>query len=160
MSITDSDSSRRPDVLIENFIYDNPMFIATSDRMPYTSLRIVEFKRPMRDDFSDKEGKDPIKQCIDYVKDIRKGNSLTKDGRPLKGPNDMVAYCYIICDLTDSMKELCEYYRFWSTYDGLGYIGIHEIYKIYFEVISYDQLLNAAEERNSALFEKLGLPHN
>lgn len=160
MPITDSDSSRRPDVLIENFIYDNPMFIATSDRMPYTSLRIVEFKRPMRDDFSDKEGKDPIKQCIDYVKDIRKGNSLTKDGRPLKGPNDMVAYCYIICDLTDSMKELCEYYRFWSTYDGLGYIGIHEIYKIYFEVISYDQLLNAAEERNSALFEKLGLPHN
>lgn len=160
MPITDTDSLRRPDVLIENFIYDNPMFIATSDRMPYTSLRIVEFKRPMRDDYSDKVGKDPIKQCIDYVRDIRKGNMQTKDGRPLKGPNDMVAYCYIICDLVDSMTDLCEYYRFWPTYDGLGYIGFHETYKIYFEVISYDQLLNAAEERNSALFEKLGLPHD
>ena len=160
MSITDSYSSRRADVLIENFIYDNPMFVATSDKMPYTSLRIVEFKRPMRDDYSNKEGKDPIKQCIDYVKDIRKGNQLTKDGRPLKGPNDMVAYCYIICDLVESMKELCDYYQFWPTYDELGYIGFHKTYKIYFEVISYDQLLNAAEERNSALFEKLGLPHN
>lgn len=160
MSITDSESLHRPDVLLEDFIYDNPMFIATSSKMPYTSLRIVEFKRPMRDDFSDKEEKNPIQQCINYVQDIRKGKKLTKEGRPITGSTESVAYCYIICDLTESMRELCVRERMWPTYDRLGYIGFHDTLKIYFEIISYDQLLNAAEERNSALFEKLGLPHD
>ena len=159
MRITDSESLRRPDILVENSIYDNPMFIATSGKMPYTSLRIIEFKRPMRDDFSDKTNNNPIKQCIEYVKEIRNGKKQTKDGRQLIGASE-IAYCYIICDLTESMREMCTDAQLWETYDRLGYIGYHSTHKIYFEVISYDQLLNAAEERNTALFEKLGLSHN
>jgi len=158
MPITESDSLQRPDILVENMVYDNPLFISASNRMPYTSLRIVEFKRPMRDDATNE--KNPISQCIDYVEKIRTGHAQTDDGRPMAILPGAFAYCYIICDLTDSMRRECTREHLWPTYDGLGYTGYHEQLKIYFEVISYDQLLNSAEERNAVLFEKLGLPHN
>jgi hypothetical protein len=45
-----------------------------------------------------------------------------------------------------------------STNDHLGYFGYNPNYKAYIEVISFDQLLNSAKERNRAFFDKLGLP--
>ena len=48
MEVTDCESGRRPDVLIEN-IYDNPLFVTEKTNPPYATLRIIEFKRPMRD---------------------------------------------------------------------------------------------------------------
>lgn len=65
MPVTDCDSTKRPDILVEN-IYDNPVVVTEKYNPPFASLRIVEFKRPMRDDMS--ADNDPISQCIDYVK--------------------------------------------------------------------------------------------
>lgn len=158
MPITESDSLQRPDILVENMVYDNPLFISVSNKMPYTSLRIVEFKRPMRNDATDENN--PIRQCMDYVEKIREGQAQTDDGRPMTMQQGAFAYCYIICDLTDSMRRICTREHLWPTYDNLGYTGYHEQLKIYFEVISYDQLLQSAEERNEVLFDKLGLPHD
>lgn len=158
MPITESDSLQRPDILVENLVYDNPLFISVSNKMPYTSLRIVEFKRPMRDDATDENN--PIRQCMDYVEKIRDGQAQTDDGRPMTMQQGAFAYCYIICDLTESMRRICTREHLWPTYDNLGYTGYHEQLKIYFEVISYDQLLQSAEERNEVLFDKLGLPHD
>ena len=42
--------------------------------------------------------------------------------------------------------------------DGLGYFGFNAPTKAYIEVISFDGLLKAANERNRAFFDKLGLP--
>ena len=103
MPITESDSLQRPDILVENMVYDNPLFISASNKMPYTSLRIVEFKRPMRDDATDE--KNPIRQCMDYVEKIRDGHAQTDDGRPMAIQQGAIAYCYIICDLTESMRR-------------------------------------------------------
>ncbi len=86
--------------------------------------------------------------------------SGTDDGRPMTMQQGAFAYCYIICDLTDSMRRICTREHLWPTYDNLGYTGYHEQLKIYFEVISYDQLLQSAVERNEVLFDKLGLPHD
>ncbi|MCG8339105.1 MAG: ATP-binding protein, partial [Proteobacteria bacterium] len=67
-------------------------------------------------------------------------------------------YCYIICDLTDSIVGRCKYLDLTVSSDHLGYFGFHKQYKAYIEVISYDKLVNAAKERNRAFFDKLGLP--
>ena len=158
MPIAESDSLQRPDILVENMVYNNPLFISVSNKMPYTSLRIVEFKRPMRDDATDDNN--PIRQCMDYVEKIRDGQARTDDGRPMTIQQGAFAYCYIICDLTESMRRICTREHLWPTYDNLGYTGYHEQLKIYFEVISYDQLLQSADERNEVLFDKLGLPHD
>ena len=157
MPVTDCDSTKRPDILVEN-VYDNPMVVTEKDTPPFASLRIVEFKRPMRDDMN--TNNDPINQCIEYVKNIRQGNAITKLGRPLDISEATPAYCYIICDLTKSMRDICQNHDLKDTYDRLGYFGYHSGFRIYFEVISFDQLLNSANERNASFFDKLGISHN
>jgi hypothetical protein len=42
---------------------------------------------------------------------------------------------------------------------SLGYFGYKSELKIYFEIISFDQLLNSAKERNAAFFDKIGISH-
>ena len=160
MSITDCDSTRRPDVLLEN-MYDNPLVVTDKDIPPFATLRIIEFKRPMRDNMvMDDDTKNPIDQCIDYVEKIRSGKSQTKNGRPIVISEDIPAYCYILCDLTPSMQIICRKHDLRRTYDGLGFFGYKNELKIYFEVISFDQLLNSAKERNASFFNVLGISHD
>ena len=160
MTVTDCDSNKRPDLVVENML-DNPFVVSDKDNPPYASLRIVEFKRPMRDDIeSYDDSKNPTDQCIDYVERIRQGKSISKNGRPFNISEDIPAYCYIICDLTSSMHSVCRKRDFRKTYDGLGYFGYNSELRIYFEVISFDQLLNSANERNASFFDKLGIPHD
>ena len=58
------------------------------------------------------------------------------------------------------MQAVCDKHDLRRTYDGLGYFGYKTQLQIYFEVISFDQLLNSANERNAAFFNRLGLSHN
>ena len=44
--------------------------------------------------------------------------------------------------------------------DRMGYFGYNEPSHAYLEVISFDQLVKSATERNRAFFDKLGLPTN
>ena len=160
MEVIDCDSIRRPDILVDN-IFDNPLFVSEKDAPPFATLRIVEFKRPMRDDMESEDStKNPIDQCIDYVEKIRGGKTTTKSGRPINVSEEIPAYCYVICDLTLSMQSVCKKHDFRKTYDSLGYFGYKSELKIYFEVISFDQLLNSAKERNAAFFDKIGISHN
>lgn len=159
MKVTDSDSARRPDILLEN-IYDNPLFVSEKDNPPFATLRIVEFKRPMRDNIvAEDSTKNPIDQCLDYIEKLRNGKNVTKNGRPINISEDIPAYCYVICDLTPTMQAVCRKHDFRKTYDSLGYFGYKSELKVYFEIISFDQLLNAAKERNAAFFDKLGISH-
>lgn len=159
MEVTDCESNRRPDILVDN-IFDNPLFVSEKDTPPFATLRIVEFKRPMRDNMESEDStKNPIDQCIDYVEKIRGGKTTTKNGRPINVSEEIPAYCYVICDLTPSMQSVCKKHDFRKTYDSLGYFGYKSELKIYFEVISFDQLLNSAKERNAAFFDKIGISH-
>ena len=40
----------------------------------------------------------------------------------------------------------------------MGYFFYHKTYDAYVEVVSFDRMVNAAQERNRAFFDKLGLP--
>lgn len=159
MEVTDCDSNRRPDILVDN-VFDNPLFVSEKETPPFATLRIVEFKRPMRDNMESEDStKNPIDQCIDYVEKIRNGKITTKNGRPINVSEEIPAYCYVICDLTPSMQSVCKKHDFRKTYDSLGYFGYKSELKIYFEIISFDQLLNSAKERNAAFFDKIGISH-
>ncbi|MFA3242138.1 hypothetical protein KWD59_10765 [Acinetobacter baumannii] len=46
------------------------------------------------------------------------------------------------------------------TADGMGFFGYNPNYKSYIEVISFNQLVRSAKERNKAFFDKLGLSSN
>jgi hypothetical protein len=155
MPITGSDSTREPDVLATRLV-GSPVLAAEGETLPLPSIVVIEIKRPMRNDAS--EDKDPIQQCLEYVKRVRAGGVKTASGRQIPETHEAPAFCYVVADLTPTMVDRCKYASLRPTHDGLGYFGFNEPYKAYIEVVSFDRLVNAATERNRAFFDKLGLP--
>lgn len=155
--VTSSDSNKEPDLLGLN-VYENPLLVNEGNNLPLASITVVEIKRPMRNDAKAGEDKDPIEQALGYLKRVRNGNVTTAAGRPIPNSEDIPGFCYIICDITNTIKERCEYLDLRVTSDKLGYFGFHKSFNAYIEVISFDRLLNMATERNKAFFDKLGLP--
>jgi hypothetical protein len=155
MPITGSESTKEPDIVATRLV-DSPVLAAEGQKLPLPSIVVVEIKRPMRKDAT--EDKNPIQQCLDYVKRIRAGGVLTATGRPIPPTQDPPAFCYIVSDLTEKMIERCEISDLRPTHDGLGYFGYNNAAKAYIEVMSFDGLVNSATERNRAFFDKLGLP--
>lgn len=157
MPITDSVEPKEPDILSLN-IYDNPLLVNEGQTPPLASITVVEIKRPMRNDAEQGEDKDPIEQALGYLNRIRAGKVKTATGRPIPNSENVPGFCYVIADITDSIKNRCEMLDMQVTSDKLGYFGYHKNYNAYIEVLSFDRLLNMAKERNRAFFDKLGLP--
>lgn len=155
MPITGSHSQKEPDILATRLV-GSPVLAGEGETLPLPSIVVVEIKRPMRNDAS--EDKDPIQQCLNYVKRVRNGGIRTAAGRPIPPSQDQPAFCYVLADLTPTMVSRCEYASLRPTYDGMGYFGFNEPHKAYIEVMSFDRLVKSATERNRAFFDKLGLP--
>jgi hypothetical protein len=145
------DSKDRPDLII----FNNPL--AFADGGPsYSSVVVVEFKRPVREQFSDEEN--PINQVYGYVANVRNGTAKDRRGRPLIVKQETPFYCYVIGDLTPRMKQFAEEASLIGAPDGLGYFGFNPNRNAYIEVVSYDKLLQDAKKRNRVFFEKLNIP--
>lgn len=149
------DSDDRPDILI----MDNPVAIVNQEDKPYNSVVIIEFKRPMRNNY-DEDDNNPINQVLRYVKKIRSGEEKDKKGRPIIINDNTPFYLYVIADLTPKMVEYAEYGNLTRTPDNLGFFGYYTGKEInaYIEVISYDKLVEDAKKRNKILFDKLFTP--
>jgi hypothetical protein len=157
LPITSSTSTKEPDLLGLN-VYDNPLLVNDGNNLPLASITVIEIKRPMRNDAKAGEEKDPIEQALGYLKRVRNGSVTTEAGRPIPNSEHIPGFCYIICDITSTIKDRCDLLDLQVTSDKLGYFGYHKTYNSYIEVISFDRLLNMARERNKAFFDKLGLP--
>jgi hypothetical protein len=149
--VDQSKKLKRPDIFSYSF--------ATSDvedrNSPYKSLDIIEFKRPMRDDYQDDEN--PISQVIDYIKIIRAEDARTEKGRNFRVLEGGVIHCHIICDITTKLREIMRDSEFLQVGDLDWYIKFHNIYNVFIEVKSFDYIVQIAEKRNKILFEKLDI---
>ncbi|MCX7021990.1 MAG: hypothetical protein NTW26_06930 [bacterium] len=147
-----STSKKRPDIII----FDKAHAFTEGNNAPYSSITIIEFKRPQRKDYSEKEN--PITQVYDYIDDIKNRRKQTIDGRPISIGENIPFYCYIICDITSNLVRWAEAAAFYKTPDQIGYFGYNPNKHAYVEVISYNKLVNDSEKRNKAFFDKLNLP--
>lgn len=159
MPVTDNMSNKEPDLLSLK-VFDTPILVNDQTDLPLASITVVEIKRPMRNDMSEGEEKDPIDQALGYIERIREGQVKTKLGTLIPRSQEIPAYCYVICDLTPKMMKRCKNFSLTMTADGMGFFGYNPNYKAYIEVISFNQLVKSAKERNKAFFDKLGLPSN
>ena len=146
------DAARRPDVMI----FDKPIAF-TDDSQPYSSVVIIEFKRPQRDDYT--ESDNPIIQVQDYIRIIRRGEAQDRDGRPIVINDTSKFFVYIICDITKKLDELAENQAAIKSPDNMGYFWFNPYLKAYFEIVPFEKLLADAKKRNRILFDKLGLPN-
>jgi hypothetical protein len=92
MPVTDSKSTREPDIVSLN-VYDNPVLTSDTPTAPFASLTVVEIKRPMRNDASLGDDKDPVEQCLGYLERIRKGKVTTSAGRPIPNAAQLPGFC-------------------------------------------------------------------
>lgn len=148
---TESKSTKETDLLI----FNKPHLLS-DDEKPYSSIVIVEFKRPMRKDYSDTEN--PINQVTSYAREIINNKALDKDGRQFDIKDKTPIYAYIVCDLTPNMRKFAEDYNFTILPDNDGYFNFNRNHSLYIEIISFDKLLRDSKKRNKVLFEKLNLP--
>ena len=157
IAITCSEETKEPDI-VGLRTFDNPILTAESSRLPPSSLIVIELKRPMRNDARQGEDKDPIEQALGYLDRVRQGKVTTATGRPIPRSEHVPGFCYVLCDLTPSVVQRCKIHDAIRTSDGLGYFFYNKAFGAYVSVMSYDQLLNSAKERNRAFFDRLGFP--
>ncbi len=147
---TDSKSLKRSDIIVFNKAH------ILNDDKPFTSITIVEFKKPMRDDYTDADN--PISQVTNYAVEILENKALDKNGRPISVRTDTPFYAYIISDLTPKLRKLAEGAGYTKLPDNDGYFSYNANYKLYIEIISFDKLVRDSKKRNQILFSKLNLP--
>ena len=150
--ILESDVDERMDLAI----FDAALSY-TADPDNISSITIVELKRPQRNDLAT-EKTDPITQVYDYVTDIREGKVKKANGRGFGNIQQVAFYCYVIADITSTLKKSAARAGLVPTQDGEGYFGYNPTIGTYIEVISYEKLLKDAKQRNRALFDKLFEP--
>jgi len=142
-------------------LYEEKILVSEGTKLPLASIVVVEIKRPMRNDASSGEEEDPVEQAIAYLNRIRKGQVQTPKGRPIPESTNIPGFCYVLADITSKLRERCLiHHDLRWTHDHLGFFGYKQNCNAFVEVISFDQLVNAAKERNRAFFDKLGLPTN
>lgn len=145
------ESQKRPDLLV----FNRPAAFVEDDRTPYQSVVIVEFKRPMRENY--KAGDLPHEQIQGYIEEIRAKKALTTNGRPISVTEGTRFYGYAICDLTPDLDAALKRQDFSKTPDESGYFKHWSHGNAYLEYISFEKLLRDAESRNLALFHRLGI---
>ena len=149
-------SKKRADIITFNEYFNNHYAFSTKKSGPFQSIVLIEFKRPMRDDYNENDD-NPIAQIIKYVDILREGKGRLKNGRKFNITNIPI-YCYIISDLTSKLDKIAKGYGYTPTQDGEGYFGFNPNLGCYIEIVSYDKLIDDAKQRNQILFDKLKLP--
>lgn len=142
---------KRPDIYAYTFSTVEP----DNTWSPFRSLDLFEFKRPMRDDYSPDEN--PYDQIKSYLKIIRQGNATTKDKRSFSVLEGGLIYCHVICDYTETLRDLLKDENFSQVGNQDWYIYYHQAYNAFIDVKSFDLVLEIASKRNQILFDKLGL---
>jgi hypothetical protein len=117
---------------------------------------LVEFKKPMRDDYT--SGRDPVQQVLHYAKRLRSESAIADvKGRAIRGINSRTAFhCYVVADLTPTL-DASIIGRFSRTPDGQGYFGYSPDPPAFVEIVPYSKILNDAKIRNTIFFKTLGI---
>lgn len=148
MPVIDSNRNKEPDIAV----FDRAFAYSDSDE-PFTSITIIEFKKPDNDKLN------PIDQVLEYVDLIRQGKKKKANGQSFNVTTGTVFRCYVICDLTDKMRKYCLNGNLLPTSDNIGYSGYNQGRHAYIEAISYNKLLSDAKKRNDIFFDKLFSPN-
>lgn len=138
-----------------DLLFDSKKIFSNNDSTDLDTVTIVEFKRPERDDYTDKDN--PISQIYNYIDEIKEGKIRKNTGRPVCVTNNAKFYCYIICDITKKIENFARRANFIEMSDGNGYFLFSNNYNAYIEIISFNKVLQDCKKRNNILFKKLGL---
>jgi len=152
MAPLETRSQKEPDIIV----FDKACAFSPSKELTFPTITIIEFKKPMRDDYT--KDNNPFTQVVEYIEAIKAGKARTMDGRNVPFQQGIHFFCYIVCDMAQSLEKQAKFFGLDKTADGQGFFGYQKNYDAYFEVISYSKMVTDAKMRNAVLFDKLNLP--
>ena len=123
-----------------------------NDNTSSTPVFVYEFKRP----WEELEAKDHISQLLSYIRRIHK-RQLNRDfdNRPIAISDTTPIYGYLVCDLVAQIVEQADLHNFVPSPDGKGYHYYLDTCNAYVEILSRDKVVEDAEKRHQAFFQKL-----
>jgi len=150
--LTKSDSEARPDLALFNG--------CISFSKGHDPIVIIEFKRPERNDYTDSEN--PIQQVYDYINEFRGKKVHTPNGKLVADITENTPFfCYIICDITPKLEQILIDRNLHIPLIGRrGFFGYNTDYKVYIEVIDFEEMIKEANNRNNFFFEELGIDND
>lgn len=144
---------KRPDLMC----LDSPVFMFSEENHGgvYDSIILFELKRPMRDDYDEKDN--PITQLLGYAEKISTGQMKDAKGRYIRVNENTRMYLYAVCDITPSLERILKMRGFKKTADGEGQYMLQDNYNAYIEVLPFDKMLKDSKMRNQVFFQTLGI---
>lgn len=146
-----SDSQKETDLLIYDFpwVYaDNPNSI--------NSVVVFEFKRPGRDMKTNKDKK-LDSQVVDYFELLMRSDKKSDKGKYLNIEDSTPKFGYIICDLHKDLIDFNVKHNYFKRTPYNTLFKINPELNQYFEVMSYETMIEFAEKRHDAFFQALGI---
>lgn len=145
---------KKGDKVADLAFFDDSMVLADNDG---TTLTIVEFKKPSRNDYQFGNPKaDPVLQVIDTLEQaVTKGGITKTDGSHFSFSGVIRRFAFIVADITPSMVKVLTTHDFKSHWNPKIFYKYHDNGKIFIQAFGYDTLIENAKKRNQAFFSVL-----
>ncbi len=146
-----SDSQKETDL----FIYDFPWAFSDNPNS-VNSLVVFEFKRPGRD-MNNSKHKKLDSQVEEYFEILMKSEAKSDKGKFLNIEDNTPKFGYIICDLHKDLIDFNVKHNYFKKTPYNTLFKINPELNQYFEVMSYETMIEFAEKRHDAFFQALGI---
>lgn len=135
-------------------LFDDSLVLGDNDG---TTVTIVEFKKPSRDDYVfGPEKTDPVTQVVETLeKAVRAGGVTRTDGTHMSFSGVIRRFGYIVADLTPSLVKVLKKHDFLNDQNPKIFFRYRDNEKIFIQAIGYDTLVENAKKRNQAFFTVL-----
>ncbi|WP_133366424.1 hypothetical protein [Qipengyuania sediminis] len=134
--------------------YDDSLIFGEDDG---SSLAIVEFKKPGRDDYRFGPSKsDPVVQVVETLeKALERGSAQKKDGEIFSFARVTRRVAYIIADLTPTLIKTLKRHSFQNDWNPRIWHQYRPNEEMAVYVYGYDTMIENAKKRNAAFFSVL-----
>jgi hypothetical protein len=145
---------KRGDKVTDLAFFDDSMVLGDNDG---TTITIVEFKKPSRDDyvFGNPKG-DPVLQVMDTLEQATEAGGISKtDGAHFSFVGLVKRFAFIVADHTPSLTKLLRKHDFKNDWNPKIFVRYRDNEQIFIQAFGYDTLIENAKKRNQAFFSVL-----
>src|SRR5258707_1265886 len=119
-----------------------------------STLTIVEFKKPSRDDYRFGNVKtDPVMQVIETLEKATDAGGISKtDGAHMTFTGVVRRFAFIIADITPTLQKVLKQHDFKNDWNPRMYVRYRDNEQIFIQAFGYETLIEMAKKRNQAFF--------
>lgn len=134
--------------------FDDSLILGDNDG---TTVTIVEFKKPSRNDYVFGSAKtDPIKQILETLDlAVRAGGVAKTDGTHMSFAGVVRRFGYLVADHMPTLVSVLRDHDFKNDQNPKIFFRYRDNEKIFLQAIGYDTLIENAKKRNQAFFTVL-----